>query len=149
MKKKKSLTHGHSIGYIFVIKMFLTKSHRVQRTLILGKNVLKGSRLNPTPVQRFNFSYSRWLSSASKDTRIIRSSSPDLQIPNKTYIEFILEHCERHGKKHAIVSTILIYHLLHYLLLSYYKLVQICLVSENVGCQLAEQIQKQTLKLFA
>lgn len=93
--------------------MLLSKSYLVQRTLNFSKHFLRSSPLDVAPVQRLNFDFQRGLSSASNATwRIIRSSLPDMHIPNTTYIEFILEHCERHGKKHAIVSTLLVYHVL-------------------------------------
>jgi hypothetical protein len=53
-------------------------------------------------------SRTRCLYSTSTNTRIIRSTShhPDIPVPtNKSYVEFILERCELHGEKHAIVSS--------------------------------------------
>ncbi|XP_031566701.1 4-coumarate--CoA ligase 1-like [Actinia tenebrosa] len=104
-KVRTSLTHDHSIGFISRVEMLLNKRHFMQRTINLGQKVFENVYHSVLLVQRLNFHYSsQRLSLNSTDKRIIRSSSPDIHIPNKTYIEFILEHCERHGEKHAIAD---------------------------------------------
>jgi hypothetical protein len=87
-------------------KMFCARSSSVRRTNSLRHIFYKSSR-RIVAAQVID-SRTRSLYSTSTNTRIIRSTShhPDIPVPtNKSYVEFILERCELHGEKHAIVSS--------------------------------------------